>query len=97
MFAFLFFLMLHPFLQIGDGAFVPQNIVQKGALRNELSNGLQIEMFRYAPDLQSYMKQADLIISHAGSGSLFEALRLKKAVIAVPNSILMANHQAELV
>ena len=37
---------------------------------------------------------ADLIVSHAGSGSVFEAMALRKPVIAVPNAILMHNHQA---
>ena len=36
------------------------------------------------------------MISHAGSGSLFEGLALRKAIVAVPNPVLMANHQAEL-
>lgn len=42
------------------------------------------------------MKKADLIISHSGSGSLFEALALKKKVIAVINETLMDNHQLEI-
>lgn len=54
-------------------------------------------MFKYAPNLEAYMRSADVIISHAGSGSLFEAMRMGKPLIAVPNSILMHNHQAELV
>ena len=37
---------------------------------------------------------ADLIISHAGAGSVFEAMALRRPVIAVPNAILMHNHQA---
>lgn len=45
---------------------------------------------------QAYMEAASLVISHAGSGSLFECLALRKAVVAVPNPVLMANHQAEL-
>lgn len=42
------------------------------------------------------MEAAALVISHAGSGSLFEGLALRKAIVAVPNPVLMANHQAEL-
>jgi len=58
-----------------------------------LPNGLEVECFEYMPSLASFMEAADLIISHAGSGSVFEALRLRKVLIAVPNAILMANHQ----
>ncbi|CAO3567607.1 unnamed protein product [Mortierella alpina] len=42
------------------------------------------------------MEKADLIISHAGSGSILEALRLKKKLIVVVNEDLMDNHQQEL-
>ena len=37
--------------------------------------------------------EAALIISHAGSGSLFEALALGRPLLAVPNGLLMHNHQ----
>ncbi|KAI1081251.1 glycosyltransferase family 1 protein [Whalleya microplaca] len=37
-----------------------------------------------------------LIITHAGSGSLLEALPLGTNIIAVPNTSLMGNHQAEI-
>ena len=42
------------------------------------------------------MKSADLVISHAGAGSIMESLRLKKALIVVVNQDLMDNHQIEL-
>ncbi len=53
-------------------------------------------MYTMYTTTQEYMQSADLVISHAGSGSLFEGLALRKAIIAVPNPILMHNHQAEL-
>lgn len=42
------------------------------------------------------MRQADLIISHAGAGTVMEALRLKKQLVVVINTLLMDNHQTEL-
>ena len=39
---------------------------------------VQVDWFDFAPSLQQLMQEADLIISHAGSGSLFEALHLRK-------------------
>ncbi|KAL0029077.1 hypothetical protein WJX77_004803 [Trebouxia sp. C0004] len=36
------------------------------------------------------------LVIQKGSGSIFEALRLGKPLVAVPNAILMDNHQAEL-
>ena len=89
--------MTHSRLQIGDGDYVPQHLVPRGADQAQLANGLCVQIFQYAPNLDSYMRSAELIISHAGSGSLFEAMRLGKPLVAVPNAILMANHQAELV
>ncbi|KAK7951569.1 glycosyltransferase family 1 protein [Apiospora aurea] len=37
-----------------------------------------------------------LVITHAGAGSLMDALRINTRVIAVPNADLMGNHQIEL-
>mmetsp|Transcript_24969 Transcript_24969/g.99164 ORF Transcript_24969/g.99164 Transcript_24969/m.99164 type:complete len:161 (+) Transcript_24969:227-709(+) len=42
------------------------------------------------------MAAAGLVVSHAGAGSLMEALALKKRVVAVVNAALMGNHQVEL-
>ena len=84
-------------LQRGDGGYLPHRLLGKGISEGKMSNGLQVETFQYAPNLEGYMRQAELIISHAGAGSLFEAMRMGKPLIAVPNPILMHNHQAELV
>lgn len=42
------------------------------------------------------MAKAHLIIAHAGSGTILEALRLGKRLVVVPNGELMDNHQVEL-
>jgi beta-1,4-N-acetylglucosaminyltransferase len=68
--------------------------VYRGA--NKSQTTLTIRGFDYSPSIEGEMKRADLIISHAGSGSLLEALHLGKSVIAVPNVSLMDNHQIEL-
>lgn len=42
------------------------------------------------------MELADLVISHAGAGSVLEALEKQKHLIVVTNDLLMDNHQVEL-
>jgi beta-1,4-N-acetylglucosaminyltransferase len=37
-----------------------------------------------------------LVISHAGSGSILEALRYQVPLVVVPNTALLDNHQEEL-
>ena len=73
-------------IQIGKGAFEPVDD----------DTYLTMNHFRLKPTITEEMKKAELIISHAGAGSIFEALSLKKKVIAVVNESLMDNHQREL-
>ena len=80
-------------VQVGAAEYVPRHILQPDQERARLANGLMVERFDYRPSLAALMASAALIISHAGSGSVFEALRLRVPLIAVPNAILMANHQ----
>jgi beta-1,4-N-acetylglucosaminyltransferase len=46
--------------------------------------------------LKEYIEKADLVISHAGAGTIIEALRCRKRLIVVVNSRLMDNHQLEI-
>eukprot|EP00762_Andalucia_godoyi_P005402 ANDGO_08365.mRNA.1 UDP-N-acetylglucosamine transferase subunit alg13 len=57
---------------------------------------IRIECFSLKPSIQEHFVHADLVISHAGAGSIFESLDLGKTVIAVVNTSLMHNHQQEL-
>jgi beta-1,4-N-acetylglucosaminyltransferase len=57
---------------------------------------LRVEMFDYKSSIESYFAEADLIMSHAGSGTILEALRLRKRLLVIVNDTLMDNHQIEL-
>lgn len=46
--------------------------------------------------MPSEMRNAALIISHAGAGSVMEALTFHKPLIVCVNESLMGNHQEEL-
>ena len=60
------------------------------------SSSLKIELYDFRPSLQADMERADLILSHAGAGTVMEVLRMKKRLIVVINTQLMNNHQTEL-
>jgi beta-1,4-N-acetylglucosaminyltransferase len=68
-------------MQIGDGEYTPTSIAQ---------------FFRYAPSLEPYMIEADLIISHGGLGTVMEALHQGKKLIAVSNPDRYDTHQDDL-
>ena len=55
--------------------------------------GLLVNVFDYQPTLAAHIASAALVISHAGSGSLFEALNAGRPTVAVVNEGLMDNHQ----
>ncbi|OJJ49247.1 hypothetical protein ASPZODRAFT_23504 [Penicilliopsis zonata CBS 506.65] len=57
--------------------------------------GLGREM-RLAQENAAEGRRSGAIISHAGSGSILEALRLGIPLVVVPNSSLKDNHQEEL-
>jgi UDP-N-acetylglucosamine transferase subunit ALG13 len=54
------------------------------------------EIYRFKPNLVDDFKSATFVISHAGAGSVFEALRLFKPLLVVINPVLADNHQTEL-
>ncbi|KAG2382060.1 hypothetical protein C9374_005852 [Naegleria lovaniensis] len=79
----------HLVMQIGTGEEPEIN-------HTSIPAGMKVEFFGKKDSIHDDVQQADLIISHAGSGSLFESLRMGKKIIAVPNESLMGNHQTEL-
>ena len=56
----------------------------------------RVTWFRFAPTITEEMRAADVVISHAGAGSILEALELGKRLVVCVNEKLMDNHQAEL-
>lgn len=75
-------------IQMGRGTYVPLKVSGDATL--------QVDHFTFSPSIADNMRTTSLVISHAGSGSIFETLRLGKPLIVVVNEDLMDNHQSEL-
>ncbi|SCU90253.1 LANO_0D08108g1_1 [Lachancea nothofagi CBS 11611] len=58
---------------------------------------LEVCGFEFTTAIQNLLRtEADLVISHAGTGSILDALRLQKPLIVVANTGLMDNHQLQI-
>ncbi|BGO92064.1 hypothetical protein NBRC10512_000795 [Rhodotorula toruloides] len=71
--------------------------------------GLQVEVVRFLGDLEERAGRTDLVVSHAGAGSILSFLRpldsslpssqpnaTRRQLVLVPNSTLMDSHQSDL-
>jgi len=65
--------------QIGAGKYIPT----------------ECEWLRYTGDIDAYFRDADLIIGHGGTGTVFDLLETGKPFIAVANRALKDDHQTE--
>lgn len=68
----------------------------KGSPPSVKYSGIDIQSYDFKPSLLPAMKEADLIVSHAGAGTIMEVARLGTKTAVVVNSKLMHNHQSEL-
>lgn len=66
------------FAQIGQSSYIPKNFKYK--------------RFMAVDEFKEYQMNADLIISHGGTGALIGALKLHKQVIAVPRLAKFGEH-----
>ncbi|KAK6462842.1 glycosyl transferase [Scheffersomyces coipomensis] len=57
---------------------------------------LKLYLFPFSTNVNAYINRANLVISHAGTGSIIDSLKLHKKLIVVINDQLMDNHQAEV-
>jgi beta-1,4-N-acetylglucosaminyltransferase len=66
--------------QISEGTYTPDNH----------------KYFKYSSQVQDEIKKADLVITHAGAGSVFNLLEISKPTLIVPNFDRIDNHQKDL-
>ncbi|RJE23622.1 hypothetical protein PHISCL_04036 [Aspergillus sclerotialis] len=98
----------HLLVQYGkDGQIIYENFLVKYPAGSPGRHGIEIggfdfnqaglgEVMRMTKENKSEGRSSGMIISHAGSGSILEALRLSVPLVVVPNPLLKDNHQAEL-
>jgi len=67
-------------MQIGLGQYAPKNA----------------RHFRFAPSLEPYLAQAELVVGHGGLGTIVEALELGKKLVSVVNPTTYDRHQEHL-
>ncbi|KAG8366393.1 hypothetical protein BUALT_Bualt17G0075000 [Buddleja alternifolia] len=79
----------HVLIQMGRGTYIPTKSAGD-------DGSISVDYFTFSSSIAEFLKSASLVISHAGSGSIFETLRLRKPLIVVVNEDLMDNHQSEL-
>jgi len=67
-------------IQIGKGEYTPSNC----------------EYFRFAPSLDAYYAQADLVVAHGGLGTTMEVLTRGIKLISVENITCVDDHQTDI-
>jgi beta-1,4-N-acetylglucosaminyltransferase len=66
--------------QISDGIYKPKNF----------------KYFNFTEDIKNYFLESDIVITHAGAGSIYELLELRKKIIIVPNLDRVDKHQSDI-
>lgn len=83
----------------GNTTAAVDSAMQGATLEATTEQGVELQLFQFAPDLKSYISAADVVVSHAGSGTILDTLRMRPnppKLVVVPNTSLMDNHQVEL-
>jgi len=67
-------------MQIADGKYIPINY----------------KYFTFIENIREYYERSDIVITHAGAGTIYELLELEKKIIIVPNLDRADNHQIDI-
>lgn len=69
----------------------------RGGSRSVFALGaIELIGIEYSTKVDGIVRMADLVVSHAGTGSILDALRAKKPLIVCVNDQLMDNHQQQI-
>ena len=82
---------------------IEELLIQKGRSqvavagpKGDVARRLRVTTVEYKPHLGDDIRGACLVISHAGAGTILEALKANVPTVVVPNPLLMGNHQRPL-
>ncbi|CAF1376157.1 unnamed protein product [Rotaria magnacalcarata] len=87
------------FVTVGTTQFdlLIETIVHDPNVLQTLVDCLQIDKLILQIDsIENDIQQADIVISHAGAGTILQALEAHKPLLVVVNEKLMNNHQLEI-
>lgn len=75
-------------------------VVQKGNIKYRFRQDIMVYDYLSFEEMDYYMKEARVIVTHGGGGTIFKALQLNKKVIVVPRlkkyGEHINNHQIEI-
>ncbi|KAJ3514537.1 hypothetical protein NMY22_g14700 [Coprinellus aureogranulatus] len=83
-------------IQCGNSSFEFSLLVADGSVNHFERAGVSVECWVFKSSLEEENDIADLVMSHAGSGTILDVLGKEKRLIVVPNETLLDNHQQEL-
>lgn len=63
---------------------------------NAIYQPVNLKYFDFSDSFQSFIDDADLIITHAGAGSVYSMLEQGKRLVVIPNLTRADTHQIEL-
>ena len=67
-------------IQLADGHYTPKNH----------------QFFRFSDNVKPYFDDADVVITHAGAGTVFQLLEDKARMVVIPNHDRVDTHQLDL-
>ena len=54
------------------------------------------ECFDYTKNIDAYYDAADVVVTHAGAGSIYKLLEMRKRIVVVPNTDRLDAHQSDI-
>lgn len=82
------------FEELASNDFPDSNFTCQTASDMPFSN--KLNCFKFTENIEKYIEHADLVICHAGAGTVYQLLEMKKKIIVVPNLIRVDKHQDDL-